>query len=282
MIQFTKMHGLGNDYVVINRLNDENIISNDEIPSLVRILCDRHYGIGADGVVFVEKSKIADFKMSIYNKDGNEAQMCGNGIRCFSKYVYEKGLIHNKVISIETLAGIKQAYLHFNRGNLAEITTCMGKPILDLQSLKNEHLISDTFESKIRLDNKIFEALPVSMGNPHAIIFTSNVDKFDVKKYGSIIEGHKNFPQKTNVEFVQIIDRSYIKIRVWERGAGETLACGTGACATLAVCNILGFTRNKATIGLPGGNLKATWNKQDNNIYLTGIATKVFEGKINL
>lgn len=283
MISFTKMHGLGNDYIYINRLNDKNIIADDRIPSLTRYLSSRHFGIGADGVIFIEESKIADFKMSIYNKDGSEAQMCGNGIRCFAKYVYENKLTYKKTITIETISGIKQAYLQIDReGNLTEITICMGEPILELAKLKEEGIINEIINDKIniKIEDMSFCIIPVSMGNPHAVVFVNDVEKFNVKKYGAIIEKDISFPEKTNVEFVQIIDRRYIKLRVWERGAGETLACGTGACAAFAVCVSKGYTRRNITANLPGGNLKINWNLQDNKIYMTGIATKVFDGEI--
>lgn len=269
MIHFTKMHGLGNDYIFINRLNDTNIIANDKIQSLTRFITDRHFGIGADGVIFIEKSKIADFKMSIFNKDGSEAQMCGNGIRCFAKYVFENKLTNKKIINIETKSGIKQAYLQFDRGIISEITICMGKPVFG--KIKN-----------IKIDNINFEVNTISIGNPHSVIFIDNIEKFNVKKYGAIIEQDKNSQEKNNVEFVEIVDKGYIKMRVWERGTGETLACGTGACAALAICANKGYTRRNAIIGLPGGNLRILWNSKDNNIYMTGIATTVFDGKIDL
>lgn len=280
MLFFTKMHGLGNDYIYINRLNNQNFITDDKLPSLARQLSNRHFGIGADGIILIEQSDIADFKMRIFNQDGSEAQMCGNGIRCFAKYVYDNKFIQNKSFSIETLAGIKSVYLHSNNRNLAEVTVYMGKPILDLQQLKQEKVISENFDRTIYIDNHRFEITPISIGNPHAVIFVDNVDKYNVKKYGELIENNQNFPQKTNVEFVQIIDKRFIKMRVWERGTGETLACGTGACAALVASASKGFTKRYITVGLLGGNLKINWNENDNQIYMTGFATKVFDGQI--
>lgn len=280
MIKFTKMHGLGNDYIVINTINDENIIAKDKIPSLTRFLCDRHFGAGADGVILVKTSKVADFKMRIYNKDGSEAQMCGNGIRCFAKYVYENKFTDKTCIYIETRAGIKNAYLRIERNTVIEITVCMGKPELDSKQLKKIGFIHEHFNKKISIDDKKFEIFPVSMGNPHAVIFVGKNSTIDVQKYGKIIEKNEFFPEKTNVEFVRVLDRGHIKIQVWERGVGETYACGTGACAALAVCSYLGFTKRFATVNLKGGDLFVNWSLQDNQIYMTGIATKVFDGEL--
>lgn len=282
MIDFTKMHGLGNDYIYIELLNDKNIIVKEDLPKLTRYLCNRHFGVGADGVILVSKSEIADFKMTIYNQDGSIAQMCGNGIRCFAKYVYEKGLTTNNIINIETDSGIKQAYLSLENNQVIEVTVCMGNPIVDIQKLKEVGFISDTINEKIKLsiDDMEIPVFPVSLGNPHVVIFVGKVDDFNVNKYGKMIENDKIFPQKTNVEFVQLIDRGHIKMRVWERGVGETYACGTGACAAAAVCIMKGYTRRHVTVNLKGGDLKINWSIQDNNMYMSGIATKVFDGKI--
>lgn len=282
MIKFTKMHGLGNDYIYINNLKNENITNLDNIESLTRYLCNRHFGVGADGVILIEKSKVADFKMSIYNQNGSQAQMCGNGIRCFAKYVYEEGLTDKKIITIETLAGVKKAYLKLENNKVSEVTVCMGNPVIDLSELKKINFIAvnDSEKLKIKIDDIKFEVFPVSIGNPHAVIFTRSIDDFDIAKYGRVIETNKLFPEKTNVEFVQIIDKGHIKMRVWERGAGETYACGTGASAALVVSAYKGFTRRYAVVNLKGGDLFINWSLQDNQVYMTGIATKVFDGKI--
>ena len=282
MIKFTKMHGLGNDYIYINTIKDENIIEKDSLQSLARFLCNRHFGVGADGIILIQESNIADFKMSIYNQDGSQAQMCGNGIRCFVKYVYEKGLTKKTVLKIETLAGVKKAYLRVEKDEVYEVTICMGLPILDLDQLKEKNFLAENCndEVKISIDNNEFRIFPVSMGNPHAVLFVKNLDNIDVTKCGKFIENYNLFPEKTNVEFVQVIDRAHIKMRVWERGSGETYACGTGACAAVAVCASNGFTRRRATVNLKGGDLYVNWSLQDNLIYMTGIATKVFDGTI--
>ena len=282
MINFTKMHGLGNDYIIIELLNDKNIIAHENYQGLVRYLCNRHFGVGADGVIFIDKSEVADFKMIIYNSDGSLAQMCGNGIRCLTKYVYENKLTNKITINIETDSGIKKVYLRVERDEVVEVTVCMGIPILDIQKLKNIGFIKKDLEEdvKLKLDDNEFVITPVSMGNPHAVIFVWKVDNFNINKYGDLISNSSIFLQKSNVEFVQLIDRGHIKMRVWERGVGETYACGTGACAALAVCANKGYTRNIATVNLKGGDLRINWNLQENNIYMTGIATKVFDGEI--
>ena len=282
MITFTKMHGLGNDYIYINLLEDTNIIAQEQIPSTTRYLCNRHFGIGADGVIFIDKSNIADFKMTIYNSDGSKAEMCGNGIRCFAKYVYEKKITDKTIIDIETDSGVKKAYMKVDRNEVTDITICMGEPILNTNELKKIGFLSSDFEnsSSIVIDNNSFKLYPISMGNPHVVVFVRNVDAFDVSKYGKLIESYQYFPQKTNVEFVQLLDRGHIKMRVWERGSGETYACGTGACAATAVCASISYTKRLVTTTLKGGDLRINWNPQDNNIYMSGIATKIFDGTI--
>lgn len=282
MIKFTKMHGLGNDYICINKIDSENLIEVENFPSLARFMCNRHFGVGADGLILIDESHVADFKMSIYNKDGSQAQMCGNGIRCLAKYVYDYGLTQKNVIEIETLSGIKRAYLKTNQNDVTEVTVCMGEPILDLEQLKKENFIADncTNEIKLTIMDKEFQVFPVSMGNPHAVIFLGKTDDIHIQKYGKLIENNNIFPQKTNVEFVQVIDRGHIKVKVWERGVSETYACGTGACAACSVCASKGITRNHVTVNLKGGDLYVNWDLHDKSIYLTGIVTKVFDGII--
>jgi len=283
MIKFTKMHGLGNDYIYINTINNENVIEKERVQSLARFLCNRHFGVGADGIILIEKSNIADFKMSIYNQDGSQAQMCGNGIRCFAKYVYEYGLTSKKIIKIETISGIKTAYLRIENNEVLEVTICMGSPIFEIEQLKKQKFIIESCnnEININLENKDFKIFPVSMGNPHAVVFINKIESLDIQKYGKLIENNNIFPEKTNVEFVKVIDRGHIKMKVWERGAGETYACGTGACAAVAICASKGFTRRRVTVNLKGGDLYINWSLQDNFIYMSGIATKVFEGTID-
>lgn len=286
MIQFTKMHGLGNDYLFINCIENKNYIEKENIPRITRYLCNRNFGVGADGIILINKSKIADFKMDIYNSDGSKAQMCGNGIRCFAKYVYDNKLIEKKEIKIETLCGIKTAYIIESTMNryIQEIKIDMGEAIFEKEKIP---VISQESENKLvkinlKVLDKNLQAYCVSIGNPHTILFCENVDNIPIKEYGSLIEKDKHFPEKTNVEFVQVLGSSSIKMRVWERGSGETYACGTGACAVSVVCNQLGFTRKNVMVYLKGGELKINLDEKTNKIYMTGIATKVFDGEIDI
>lgn len=270
-IQFTKMHGLGNDYIYINVPENKDlkeIFTRYKVGALVRYLSNRNFGIGGDGVIFIENSLIADFKMRIFNSDGTEAEMCGNGIRCFAKYVYEKNMIKNKLIKIETLAGIKEAeIIENNKKEIEEIKINMGKA-------KIQNNIN------IKIQDKNFEINRISMGNPHAVIFVPDVENVPIEEYGPIIENHKYFPFKTNVEFVQILERNLIKLRVWERGSKETFACGTGSCAAVVAGIKNKLLKNEVKVLLKGGELKIKVDEKTKNIYMQGIATKVFEGEI--
>lgn len=287
MIEFTKMEGLGNDYIYINCIKKTEQEIN-QISKLAQNMSDRHFGIGSDGLILICKSNVADFKMKMYNQDGSEAQMCGNGIRCVGKFVYDKGLTNKKSITIETLAGIKELDMNIENNKVNSITVNMGKPILKENSIpciantKVENKFNNDKISHVKLQvlDKNFDFTCVSMGNPHAITIVNNVDNFDVKKYGEIIEGDKHFPQKTNVEFIEIIDDSTIKMRVWERGAGETLACGTGASASVVACILNNLIKNnhETKVKLLGGELSIKWNEY---VYMTGPAKIVFEGVYN-
>ncbi|MBO4816297.1 MAG: diaminopimelate epimerase [Clostridia bacterium] len=286
-MEFTKMEGLGNDYVYIDCLKKSEQEIN-YISKLAQKISDRHFGIGSDGLILICKSENADFKMKMYNQDGSEAQMCGNGIRCVGKFVYDKGLTNNKRITIETLAGIKTLDLNIENGKVNNITVNMGKPILQeelipcIADAKTENKFNNYKIPHIKLKvlDKDFDFTCVSMGNPHAITIVNNIDDFDVKKYGKIIECDKHFPQKTNVEFIEIIDDSTIKMRVWERGAGETLACGTGASASVVVCILNNLINNnqETKVKLLGGDLNIKWNEY---VYMTGPARIVYEGVYN-
>ena len=247
---------------------------------MVRYLSNRNFGIGGDGVIFIEKSMIADFKMRIFNSDGTEAEMCGNGIRCVAKFVYDKGMTDKTTLKIETLAGIKILELNVEDGKVKTVRVDMGDPILEAKKIPVVSTEKPVKNLVLKAKDREFKFTCVSMGNPHAITIVEDTSKFDVKKYGEELEVNKAFPRRTNVEFVQIIDRNTIKMRVWERGAGETLACGTGACATAVACNLNGLTDRKVTIELLGGNLEIEWNKENNHVYMTGPATTVFEGEL--
>lgn len=276
MIKFTKMQGLGNDYVYIDAIN-QNI---EDMSSLAKFVSDRHFGIGSDGLILICKSDIADFKMRMFNSDGSEAEMCGNGIRCVGKFVYDKGLTNKTTLTIETLAGIKTLKLNTKEGKVETVKVDMGEPILDPEKIPVISKENPVKNLLLKAEDKEFKFTCVSMGNPHAITEVKNTEKFDVEKYGKILEIDKVFPNKTNVEFIQILDKEHIKMRVWERGAGETLACGTGACATAVACYLNGKTNRKVEIELLGGILYIEWNEKDNHIYMTGPAVTVFEGNM--
>lgn len=277
MIKFTKMHGLGNDYVYINCTEGQKI---ENVSKLAQFVSNRHFGIGSDGLILICKSDIADFKMRMLNYDGTEAEMCGNGIRCVGKFVYDKGLTKKENITVETLAGIKRLKLNIKEGKVETVEVDMGEPILEPSKIP---VISDECPVKnleIKVDDKVFIFTCVSMGNPHAITIVKNVKDFDIEKYGKVLERDEHFPRRANIEFIELVDKNNIKMRVWERGAGETLACGTGACASVVACNLNGYIENKANVELLGGNLHIKWDKENNHIYMTGPATTVFEGTL--
>ena len=274
MFFFTKMQATGNDFVILNYLEEKLEYSHK---LLAEFLCNRHFGVGADGTLIIEKSNVADFKMRIFNQDGSEAEMCGNGIRCFAKYIYEKGLIHKNEFEIETLAGIKKIELEVEGNSVVQITVDMGEAVFDFEKIPVISLLAQNKE-KINIDR--YELYPVSLGNPHAVYFVHNLEELDLKEIGSKIENYKNFPNKTNVEFVQVINENLIKVRVWERGVGETLACGTGACAAAIISNKYKSTNSELTVELPGGKLKTKY--ENGEIKLIGTAEIVFEGKIEI
>ena len=276
MIKFTKMHGLGNDYVYIDAINQK--IENES--SLAKFVSNRHFGIGSDGLILICKSEVADFKMRIFNSDGSEAEMCGNGIRCVGKFVYDKGLTNKTTVKIETLAGIKTLILNTKDGKVETARVDMGEPILETEKIPVISTEEPVKNLELEAENKKFKFTCVSMGNPHAITIVENTKEFDVERYGKVLEVDKAFPKKANIEFVQIIDKENIKMRVWERGAGETLACGTGACATAVACNLNGLTDRKVNIELLGGTLNIEWNETDNHVYMIGPAVTVFDGEL--
>ncbi len=278
MINFTKMQGLGNDYVYIDCYSKDVDIKN--ISDLAKFMSNRHFGIGSDGIILICKSDIADFKMRMFNFDGSEAEMCGNGIRCVGKFVYDKGLTHKKTIKIETLAGIKELNLHIKNGKVETVRVDMGKPILNPKEIPVNFDKEPVKNLKIKALDREFNFTCVSIGNPHAITLVENTKEFDIEKYGPILEVDKHFPKRSNIEFVEVIDKNNIKMRVWERGSGETLACGTGACATAVACSINGLTNRKVKIELLGGILEIDWDEQTNHIFMTGPAVTVYEGKI--
>ena len=277
MLKFTKMHGLGNDYVYIDAIN-QNVENRSE---LARFVSDRHFGIGSDGLILICKSDVADFKMEMYNQDGSQAEMCGNGIRCVGKFVYDKGLTNKTTITVETLAGIKVLEMQEENGKIKLIKVDMGEPILEPDKIPVRSDENPVKNLILKADDKNYIFTCVSMGNPHAITFIKeDVNSFDICKYGKILEIDQAFPNKANIEFVNIIDDKSLKMRVWERGAGETLACGTGACGVAVAGFLNGYTKRDVTVNLLGGDLKIQWDEKDNHIYMIGPATTVFEGQL--
>ena len=277
-MKFTKMHGLGNDYIYVNCLT-ETINNPSEVSKFVS---DRHFGIGSDGLVLIMHSDKGDFRMRMFNSDGSEAEMCGNAVRCVGKYVYDNGLTDKTIVKIETLAGIKILELTVNNNQVELIRVDMGEPILKPMNIP-VNSEKDLFISEpVTVNGEIYNVTCVSMGNPHAVTYVDDVANFPLESVGSKMETHTLFPRKINAEFVQVVDRNTLKMRVWERGAGETLACGTGACAVLVASVLNGISERKATVKLLGGDLMIEWNEKDNHIYKTGPATKVFDGEIDI
>lgn len=273
-MNFTKMHGLGNDYIYINGFSED--VKNPE--ELAVAMSDRHFGIGGDGIVLILPSKTSDFRMRMFNADGSEAEMCGNAIRCVGKYVYDKHLTDKKILTVETLAGIMVLDMIVENDQVEQVTVDMGEPILTPELIPVVAVESPVLKLEVPSDDKTFEMTCVSMGNPHAITFVENTEEFEVEKYGKPIELSPLFPKKTNVEFTEVISRNEINMRVWERGSGETMACGTGACATLVACVLNDLTDREATLHLLGGDLKIRWDEETNHVFMTGPATLVFKG----
>jgi diaminopimelate epimerase len=275
MINFTKMHGTGNDYIFIDA-RKKQILKPEKLSIK---MSSRHTGVGSDGIILILNSEIADFKMRMFNSDGSEAEMCGNGIRCFGKFVYDRKFTDKKEITIETLAGIKHLKLMLKSGKINQVIVNMGTPILRRELIpmigKQSLVINETIPL---VDGSSFEVTAVSMGNPHIVIFVEDVEKFPVEKYGPLLENHELFPQRTNVEFVQVLNNKEVIQRTWERGAGETFACGTGASAVTVAGSLTGHTEKEITIHLKGGDLHTLWNEKDDSVYLTGAAVEVFTG----
>lgn len=277
-MKFTKMHGLGNDYVYVNCF-EEKI---DNPPAVARFVSDRHFGIGSDGLIMINPSKTADFEMEMYNADGSRGEMCGNGIRCVAKYVYDYGLTDKTQISVETLGGIKYLDLTVEDGKVLLVKADMGKPELEADLIPIISEREQVIDEPIEVDGKEYHMTGVSMGNPHAVIYVDDVKGLDLEKIGPKFENHERFPKRINTEFVHCIDRQTVEMRVWERGSGETLACGTGACA-VAVSSILNnLTDTQVTVKLLGGDLQIEWDKEKDRVFMTGPAKVVFDGVIDI
>lgn len=286
-MKFTKMHGCGNDYIYVNGFEEK--IPTEDKPELARRLSDRHFGIGGDGVIFINPSEEADFEMEMYNADGSRSEMCGNGIRCVAKYVYDKGLTNQKTIRIVSGGAVKILELtvegeeNDGRGSVKRVRVNMGSPILEpakipvLVRTEEKHVVVN---EPITVAGEVYNMTCVSMGNPHAVVFMKNVAGLDIDQVGPYFENHESFPNRTNTEFVEIVDREHVFMRVWERGTGETLACGTGCCATTVACALNGLTEDKITVRVLGGEIDIEWNRQENIVYMTGPAEIVFEGEV--
>jgi diaminopimelate epimerase len=276
-MNFTKMHGLGNDFIIIT--GESKLPEN--APQLAIELCNRFFGIGADGLVYILPSEKADYMMRIINSDGSEAEQCGNAIRCVAKYVFDHGMINQTEISIETIgAGAQKVQLFLKDGKVDTVRVDMGQPILkgtQVPTTVDQDIVKDY---PIEVDGREFRFTAVSMGNPHCVIYVDDAVNMDLQIWGPKLETHPMFPKKINVEFVTVKSRNYTDMRVWERGAGPTLACGTGACATLVASVINGFTDREATVSLKGGNLFIEWNETDNHVYMTGPAQEVYKGTV--
>ncbi len=269
------MQGLGNDYIYINCLKDYP----DDPPNLAKRLSDRHFGIGSDGMVLIMRSDIADFRMRMFNPDGSEAEMCGNAIRCVGKYLYDNGIADRKRISVETLAGIRMLDLSVENSKVLFVKVDMGEPVTKPDNIPVIS-VKDAFVSEpVTVKGRTFRVTCVSMGNPHAVSYVDDVAAFPLEVFGSAMETNDLYPRRINCEFVEIIDRKTLKMRVWERGAGETLACGTGACAVAVASVLNGFCDRKVTVKLLGGDLTVEWDENDRHVYMTGPAVKVFDGE---
>ena len=279
-MKFTKMHGIGNDYVYVNCFEE----TVDNPAAVARFVSDRHYGIGSDGLILIKPSEIADCEMDMYNLDGSQGAMCGNGIRCVAKYVYDYGIVKKKNISVATKSGIKYLDLSVRNGKAVTVKVNMGSPILSPKEIPFVSEKEQVINEPLDIEGKTFHITAISMGNPHGIVFMDDINSLEIEKIGPKFENHIAFPDRVNTEFVKVLDRHTVQMRVWERGSGETLACGTGACA-VAVASILNGHvdgDSPVTVRLLGGNLEIFWNRQENLVYMTGPATTVFDGEIDL
>ena len=279
-LAFTKMEGCGNDYVYINGFTQS--VPAEDKPALVRRLSDRHFGIGGDGVIFINPAKEADFEMEMWNADGTRSEMCGNGIRCVARYVYDFGLTDQKEFSIVSAGKFKYMTLYEQDGQISAVRVNMGQPILEADQIPVRADHSPVINVPIEVQGKEYRMTCVSMGNPHAVVFVDSTEDFPLEQVGPYFENHPCFPNRTNTEFVQVIDRSRVRMRVWERGTGETLACGTGCCATAVACVLNGLTDNAITVEVLGGALQIEWDRDNDLVWMTGPATVVFSGEIEI
>lgn len=277
-IRFTKMQGCGNDYVYINGFTEK--IEQEKKPDFVRRVSDRHFGIGSDGVIFINPSKEADFEMEMFNADGSRSEMCGNGIRCVAKFVHDKGMTETSEFSIISGGQVKYMHLTVEEGVTKAVRVDMGEPVLVPAQVPVIAEGQQAVDEPITVCGQQYRMTCVSMGNPHAVVFGEDVDHLDIEKIGPHFENHERFPRRTNTEFVEVLDRQHVKMRVWERGTGETLACGTGCCATAVACVLNGLTDRHVTVDVLGGSLMIDWDEATNRVFMTGPAEFVFEGEV--
>ena len=275
-MKFTKMHGLGNDYIYVNAFEEK--IADPS--ALAKKISDRHFGVGSDGLVLIAPSDVADFQMIMFNADGSQGEMCGNASRCVAKYVYDRGLTDKTVVTLETLGGIKVLHMTTQGGKVQSVRVDMGAPKTDCENvpcLLGEGIVK---KAKITALDREFEITPVNTGNPHGVIFLDEpVEEFDIYKYGPVLECHPAFPKKANIEFVNVLSPGRLRMRVWERGSGVTLACGTGSCAVLVAANLNGLCARKAAVVLDGGELNNEWDEESGHVFMTGPAAFVFDGE---
>jgi diaminopimelate epimerase len=275
MLAFTKMHGAGNDYIYLDAFHEPLPAA---IADMVVAMCNRHTGIGADGVIAIEPSSLAEARMRMWNADGSPGEMCGNGIRCVAKYVFDRGMVTRKEFTIETDAGLKTVWLETENGQANRVRVSMGEPIFEAARIPTMLAGTPPVDVALNVNDHEIRVTSLSMGNPHCVVVSDRLNDDWVYGMGPRIERHSMFPNRTNVEFVQVLSRERIAIRVWERGSGETLACGTGACAAAVACSLMGHTERQVLCELPGGVLEVEWNQNDNLVYLTGPAVEVFQG----
>lgn len=277
-MKFTKMQGIGNDYVYVNCFTEKV-----ENPSQVAVrVSDRHFGIGSDGLILIKPSDVADFEMEMYNADGSQGAMCGNGIRCVAKYVYDYHLTDKTSISVNTKSGIKYLDLTVENGKVKEVKVNMGAPVLKTAEIPMIYSKEQVIAQPLNINQNLYEVTAVSMGNPHVIVYMNDVKNLKIEEVGPYFEKSSVFPESVNTEFVRVIDRNTVEMRVWERGSGETLACGTGACAVAVACVLNGYTEDQVTVKLLGGDLKIFWDREADLVYMTGPAEVVFDGEIQI
>ena len=273
-MKFTKMHGIGNDYVYVNCFKE----TVKDPSAVAKFVSDRHFGIGSDGLILIKPSDIADCEMDMYNLDGSQGAMCGNGIRCVAKYAYDYGIVNKTSISVATKSGVKYLDLSIRDGKVSMVKVNMGAPILQASLIPVVSESEQVVNAPIEVDGQIYHFTAVSMGNPHAVVYMEDVAGLEIEKTGPFFENHPRFPRRVNTEFVKVLDRNTVEMRVWERGSGETLACGTGCCAVAVACVLNGLTERQVTVKVLGGELEIEWDEKNNRVYMTGPAETVFEG----